>query len=145
MRTPKEVNRFLSVLPVIACCFLFASCLESQQSDSSNRLLESDLKQLASMKQEILDYVGNASCSSAEECRSIALGEKPCGGPWEYVVYSNESVNEEDLEDLVTAYNNFEHDINVTYQRMSDCMYVLPPEELILEKGHCIAGPGSGP
>ena len=141
----KKADRIFHVLLVVASCFIVVSCLESQQGDDSHRSIDSDLAQLDSMKQEILDYVGDASCSSAEECRYIALGDKPCGGPWEYLIYCAESVDEKHLEDLVMAYNAFERDINERYQRISDCAYAMPPEELILEKGRCIAGPGSGP
>ena len=135
----KNANRVLHILLVVASCFLAVSCFEKQQGENSNQSLDSELAQLDSMKQEILDYVGDASCSFAEGCRYIALGDKPCGGPWEYVIYCAESVNEEHLNDLVTAYNKFEHDINIKYNRISDCMYLMPPEELVLEKGYCIA------
>ena len=135
----KNATRVLHILLVVASCFLVVSCFEKQQGDNSNQSLDSELAQLDSMKQEILDYVGDTSCSSAEGCRYIALGDKPCGGPSEYMIYCAESVDEDHLDDLVTKYNEFEHEINLKYKIVSNCEYVMPPEELLLEKGHCIA------
>ena len=37
--------------------------------------------------------IGDAACKSDADCRAIAFGDKPCGGPWSYKIYSVTSVD----------------------------------------------------
>ena len=71
------------------------------------------------------------------ECKVIAFGSKPCGGPWSYLVYST-SIDEERLEALVESYNIYEQDYNMACDVASDCMFVTEPTELTCEDGKCV-------
>ena len=99
---------------------------------------EGDRAQLAEMRREIDALIGDAAGASIEDCRYMALGDKPCGGPWEYVIYSVSSTDSTALAERVTAYNAFEEEMNRRYMYMSDCMYVTPPV-LAYRDGRCLA------
>ncbi len=99
---------------------------------------EGDRAQLAEMRREIDALIGDAVGASIEDCRSMALGDKPCGGPWEYVIYSVSSTDSTALAERVTAYNAFEEEMNRRYMYISDCMYVTPPV-LVYRDGRCLA------
>ena len=99
---------------------------------------EDDRAQLAEMRREIDALIGDAAGASIEDCRSMALGDKPCGGPWEYIVYSASSTDSEVLAERVRAYNAFEEEMNRRYWSISDCMYVTPPV-LVYRDGRCLA------
>ena len=99
---------------------------------------EGDRAQLAGMRREIDALIGDAAGASIEDCRYMALGDKPCGGPWEYVIYSVSSTDSTALAERVTAYNAFEEEMNRRYVYMSDCMYVTPPV-LVYRDGRCLA------
>ena len=66
---------------------------------------EGDRAQLAEMRREIDALIGDAAGASIEDCRYMALGDKPCGGPWDYVIYSVSSTDSTALAERVTAYN----------------------------------------
>src|SRR4051812_47210296 len=37
---------------------------------------------------EISAQIGDAACSADSQCRTLAIGKKPCGGPESYVAWS---------------------------------------------------------
>ncbi len=86
-----------------------------------------DLARLQAMEAEIDTLVGDAACEKDEDCRAIAFGDKPCGGPWSYKVYSVTSVDTLEVARLVAAYNKFNELLNQKHGWMSDCMVVSEP------------------
>jgi hypothetical protein len=93
---------------------------------------------LAAMRREIVGLIGTPSCGGDGECRYIGLGDKPCGGVWEYLVYSTSTVDTVELKYLVSRYNAFNKGYNCRYNIASDCMFVIPPEIGCIE-GRCAA------
>ena len=87
-----------------------------------------DKRQLRRMRAEIDALVGEAACASADECRYIGLGAKPCGGAWGYLVYSTAQTDEELLSRRVAAHNDFEQEMNRKYGYISDCSLAPVPE-----------------
>ena len=98
---------------------------------------EGDRAKLAEMRREIDALIGDAESASIEDCRYMGLGDKPCGGPWEYVIYSVSSTDSTALAERVTAYNAFEGEMNRRYMYISDCMYEMPPV-LVYRDGRCL-------
>jgi hypothetical protein len=98
---------------------------------------ERDLRRLAEMRQGIVDAVGEADCMDASDCAFIALGSKPCGGAWEFLVYSRTNVDEDQLNALARNYNDFNDVVNKRYDYVSDCSLVEPPE-LGCAEGRCV-------
>jgi len=111
-------------------CLSF-DCGENKSSDSVDETLE----ELARL---INEEVGQASADDFSQCRSLAFGSKPCGGPWSYLVYSTSESDEERLIDLVNNYNDLEEQVNEAEGRASDCEFISKPE-LDFENGRCIA------
>ncbi|NKB70059.1 MAG: hypothetical protein GKR89_23550 [Candidatus Latescibacteria bacterium] len=99
---------------------------------------ERDRRALEQMREEIYALVGKAPCESEEDCRFIGLGAKPCGGPWEYLVFSTAYTNPDQLRPMVRRYNEFEGEMNQRYGYASDCALASPPEVGCIE-GHCVA------
>ena len=99
---------------------------------------EHDEKMLMELREEIYEMVEQATCSGESECKYIGFGSKPCGGFWEYLVYSN-SVDEEALKLKVEHYNQLEKKYNIKWKVVSDCTVVNPPKELVCENGKCKA------
>ena len=89
---------------------------------------EDDLALLANMLLEIRAIVSDAPCRGVGDCASIAIGAKPCGGPWAYLVYSRSSVDERELERRVDEYTRFNRVVNDRWNLFSDCLVVLPPD-----------------
>ena len=100
--------------------------------------IEGDRAKLEAMRKDILALIATPSCGGDGECRYIGLGVKPCGGVWEYLVYSTATVDTAFLKYLVSRYNAFNDGFNRRYTIYSDCMFVLPPRVGCFE-GVCAA------
>ncbi len=81
--------------------------------------------------------IGSASCSDNNQCASLALGAKPCGGPRRYLVYSKTFSDESELRELATRYHQIDVRLNRLTGAMSDCMMVTPPP-VACRQGRCM-------
>ena len=111
---------------------------DDQNGDGEQRTEEGDRAQLMEMRREIDGLVGEAAAASISDCRYAALGSKPCGGPWEYVIYSVSSADSTALAIRLTAYDAFEAEMNERYGYVSDCSVPAMPV-LTFGDGRCIA------
>ena len=93
---------------------------------------------LDSLKKEIKALADESLCSDENTCYSVGFGSKPCGGFWEYLVYSN-SIEVVDFLAKIQNYNELEKKYNDKYNILSDCFLVMPPKETICENGKCKA------
>jgi len=98
-----------------------------------------DLVILAAMKADILMLVAEADCSEIAECRSLPFGAKPCGGPWEYLIYSTSSSDSLQIKEKVDEYNEWNRVLNSRYGYVSDCAIVGEPKLLCLNE-KCVDG-----
>ena len=87
---------------------------------------EEDRRRLDEMYAKIVEYIGTPYCSEGD-CRLIGVGSKPCGGPWEYLIYSAATVDEQHLQSLVNAHSAFEDYMNMKYGYMSTCDVPVAP------------------
>lgn len=122
------------ILTLFAFVLLFQSfqCDDNTQKTSQS----SDLVTLQNEKQLILDYITTFNCNENATCSSIAFGSKACGGPQEFLVVPN-TVDLDYLTEKVTNYNLLESAYNSTYGIVSDCMVVMPPENIGCVDGVC--------
>ena len=111
---------------------------DQQTEVGDQRTEESDRAQLMEMRGKIDALIGDAAGASIVDCRYAGLGTKPCGGPWEYIVYSVASTDSTALAQQLAAYDAFEAEMNELYGYVSDCSVPAIPV-LAYEDGRCIA------
>lgn len=111
---------------------------EQPTEEGDQRTEEGDQERLAEMRQEIDMLIGDAAAASIADCRSAAIGSKPCGGPWEFIVYSASSTDSTALDERLKAYEAFEAEMNERYGYVSDCSVPNIPN-LAYQDGRCIA------
>jgi len=119
---------------LILLTFLAIDCSNTDEIISQ----EVEKKALETLAKEIVNLAETSICSEDFTCEYIGFGEKPCGGNWEYLVYSN-SIDVVDFLAKVKTYNELEKQYNIKYGLMSNCMAVSPPNEVICENGKCKA------
>jgi hypothetical protein len=124
----------IPVIIMVACVVGLAAC--NDEDDPFDEA--ADRARLDKMEAEIDDLIGEATCKDAKDCRSIAFGDKPCGGPWSYKIYSVSGLDTLQLAGLVAAHKKFNGVLNMRYGWMSDCMVVMSPNIDCVE-GHCVA------
>ena len=73
-------------------------------------------------------------CTNGSDWKSVGLGVKACGGPVSYIAYSAK-IDEAKFLEKVNLYNQKSTEYNKKYNLISDCMLVMPPEQI-----ECING-----
>jgi uncharacterized protein YceK len=126
-----EKVRTLTLLASLIVVLFLSGCKSSVTSEAE------DKEKLHQMRTSILQLIGEPTCTSVGQCRYIPFGSKPCGGPWEYLIYSIAHTDPVLLATRVTEYNRFEDYMNQKYGYFSDC-YVPPPPILGCLDGKCI-------
>ncbi len=104
---------------------------------NNNNTQQEDLAELVAHKAYIVSLVATTSCTTNSQCKFVALGSKPCGGPWSYLVYPS-SMDTRLLLEQVTIYNLKEDNYNKKWNVVSDCMFVAPPSSVACVNGKCV-------
>jgi hypothetical protein len=112
--------------------------LQSFQCSKSDDKNPNDItpEQLQAKKLEIKNYIASFSCSETVGCGSIAFGSKPCGGPREYLLFSN-AVNLPQLEQMIAEFNELDNQYNIQTDAISDCLAVQLPTTIGCVNGVC--------
>jgi len=122
---------------ILAFILALSACDADEERAGENPLSQAEGQEtLAAMRAEI-EQIVDAS-GSLSTCRTLALGAKPCGGPWEYLVYSTAQTDSAALANKVREYNALESDLNARYGAVSDCALVIEPA-LGSRDGQCVA------
>jgi hypothetical protein len=110
-----------SIFRLLALSLLFMSfqCDDNNHQGITQQMLDAK-------KQEILQYIASFSCTENSQCNHIAFGAKPCGGPREYLAFSN-NVDLQVLQTMVDEYYHMDHARNIQTGAVSDCLLVGPP------------------
>ena len=103
---------------------LFVACSKEETLSPS---LAVDDQKLAQMGKEIEEFAKNKACSNGDDCRTMAMGSKACGGPTSYVIYALSKTDEKQLVEKVKQYTDFQKELNIKYNRTSDCLFLSPP------------------
>jgi len=128
------MSRMIPVIIMIVCVASLAACKDDDPVFDE----AADRAALEKMEAQIDTLIVKGTCADSEDCRSIAFGDKPCGGPWSYKVYSVSGVDSLQLAGMVDAYFIFNRKLNERHGWMSDCMVVMPPNIDCVE-GQCVA------
>ena len=72
-------TRNLAVFASAALIVAGAACQPDDQEDRDRRYLQE-------LEAEIDAMIADAPCTGDGDCRAVAFGVKPCGGPWSYKI-----------------------------------------------------------
>lgn len=126
-------KQFLPLMLMFCFTLVAFQCDDDDITDQ-----ETEKTQLNTLKLEIENLANTSTCGDNFECKSIAFGSKPCGGPWSYLIYST-SIDTDKLETLVEDYNNKESLFNQKWGVGSDCSVANPPTSINCENNTCVA------
>ncbi len=83
---------------------------------------------LADLRRGVFELIGEPSCTATAECRTMAFGAKPCGGPRSYLAFSIAATDSQRLVDAVRRFTEQDEANNRERGLMSDCSVVEEPE-----------------
>jgi hypothetical protein len=102
--------------------------------DGLEAFQQNDSARLKDLQRIIEQEIGTPAADQPSQCKSIAFGSKPCGGPVKYLAYSTTKTNESRLKQLVNEFNGLEKKINEERKMISDCMLVTEPKVELVDK-----------
>jgi hypothetical protein len=116
---------------------------DHKENDISVKTVE-DLKSLqVKLKAEIKSEIGEAKCSEDSQCKVLAIGANPCGGPESYQVYSEIDTDIDRLTSLAKRYKILRKTLHAKTGAMGACM-VIPQPLAQCKSNRCIAVPKTG-
>ncbi len=123
---------------ILGCMSLFILTTAMQcDDDDITAPCEDTSMQLLEFRSTIENLANQSVCGEDFECRYIAFGSKPCGGPWGFLVYTT-SIDTLTLTSLVMEYNQLETNYNQNCNTVSDCSTPQPPIGFECENNQCI-------
>ena len=90
----------------------------------------------ASLWPQIKAEVGAAVCDGTQQCRTIAIGAKACGGPEGYLAWSTQQSDGPKLQSLVAQHRSLREAELRRSGMVSDCSFVTDPGA-ICRVGRC--------
>lgn len=124
------------VLLGLMSLFMLTTAMQCDEDDSPVNCGQT-VQVLAEYKASIQSLAAESVCNDDFECRFIAFGSKPCGGPWEFLIYST-SIDTFQLMTFVADYNQLEANYNLLCNAVSDCSTPQPPTGFGCENNLCI-------
>jgi hypothetical protein len=98
---------------------------------------EADKAAIDNLNVEIKSLADASVCSEEFTCYSVGIGSKPCGGFWEYIVYSD-SIDVVSFLAKIETLNELEKAYNEKYGIISDCSVAMPPSSMDCVDGKCV-------
>ena len=120
-------------------CLLLAGCTVTALpggAPEDDRTQADYEAELARLSDAIDEAIGEARAENLSQCRILEVGVRPCGGPWEYRVFSTAGGDPGRVLQLTAAYNDRNEEMNRRFELVSTCEYREPPE-VVLEGGRC--------
>lgn len=82
--------------------------------------------------------IGTPRATRANECRLLPVGERACGGPASYIVYSASGEAEIAIIRAAARVTALDREANAQFEIMSTCE-VIPEPMTVVENGVCVA------
>lgn len=93
---------------------------------------------------QIQAEVGIAACDGPQQCHSIAIGAKSCGGPDSYLAWSSKKTDGKKLRSLVEQHAEARRAENAVSDMASNCQFITDPGATC-QAGRCVLqAPGFG-
>jgi hypothetical protein len=115
--------------------FLVFFVIYCDDSDTISKQ-ETEKEKIDHLKTEIKSMADTSLCTADYRCYSVGIGAKPCGGFWEYIVYSN-SIDVVEFLAKIEELNEMEKAYNLKYSIQSDCFIAMPPSRIDCVDGKC--------
>jgi hypothetical protein len=129
------------ILSLTIIAFLSCDEIESGECPDTASCIAPDtltIDDLPILRKTILNLAIDSYCESDNQCDFVGFGSKPCGGPWEYLIYSN-NADTTTLFELVDRYNELDKESNILNGKSSDCAIAIPPDSVICSANGCVA------
>ena len=91
---------------------------------------------------QIQQLIGEAACTTDADCRTIAVGDKACGGPESYLAWSARQTDPQRLTAAAERYTSERKAQNQQSGMVSNCAFLTDPgarcETVSAQPGRCV-------
>ena len=94
------------------------------QLDGPLAQLQLDTRQLQLRLEKLTE---NKQCQNDSQCKVLAVGKRPCGGPEQYLLYSTLHTDEKMLSYTAERYAQLKQQKNQQLGLVSTCQMLMPP------------------
>ena len=108
---------------------LFSLVLVGCQSTNQDSL---PLKTINDAEERLEQAISDKNCDASFQCRVISYGERACGGPSRFDVYSIKISKQEEVEQYANEITSFERAFNQLNPSLSTCEHNLKPQTLCI-------------
>ena len=102
-----------------------------QKSIQELQALQSELKNAIDAE------IGPATCSDDNQCKALAIGANPCGGPESYQAFSTLNTDVEQLKVLASQYKTIRKTLHMKTGTLGACV-VIPEPAVQCQNQQCI-------
>ncbi|WP_420454422.1 hypothetical protein [Rubrivirga sp.] len=134
----------MSRLLICLLCVVASGCSLFSEDDTDLGTFsdyEAYLEEREDLLAELDREIGEARASDIVACAVVAIGEKACGGPTGYRVYSTEASDVSEINRLAEAIAAMDRQANRQFELASTCDVPVEPT-VALVGGQCRVGDG---
>lgn len=97
------------------------------------KVAELTQEQLSDLKQQLDTLTADKSCDNSSQCQVTAVGDRACGGPSSYLIFSTKHNNATTVTQLADKITAAEKAYNLKNQVMSICEHLTKPSAQCVE------------
>lgn len=142
----RVATRSRHMVVLIASLVLASSCQSQPQSMTSPAPITSeraDLKTEDELRARIDADIGEPRCTNDGQCRTLAVGEKACGGPLVWLPYSTMTARGDSLRASASKLAALQRRRYELTGQSSTCQYTPDPGALCVAQ-RCVLRPAGG-
>ncbi|NMM42527.1 hypothetical protein [Pseudoalteromonas arctica] len=121
-------SSYSKFLVTTASLLILSGCVSTSDSTPAN-----DNTNVSKLNSALAELVQDNSCTASFQCKVLEVGQRACGGPSRYVVYSTLHTQQENAEQLADQITEQETADNQT-NGLTDCLPVLPVQALCIDQ-----------
>lgn len=130
------MNPYHTPVPRLLCAALLLICGTACGSAPSGSASDTP----GTLLQQIQSASGNKACDGPQDCHTLAIGAKACGGPERYLAWSSRHADGERLRQLAASHTAARQRENARDGSMSTCSMLLDPGATC-RAGQCVLQP----
>lgn len=93
----------------------------------------------SSLMDQLTAEIGDAACDNSQQCKTIAVGSKACGGPEAYLPYSTKRSDSAKVSRLAAQHAAQRKASDERSGMVSNCMMLMDPGA-VCTAGRCVKG-----
>lgn len=130
------LKKLIISINVAALLVLTQACSQanSNATDNDGKVAQSSPQDLYAQIQQTANAEG---CTSVSDCALLPIGNKPCGGPEDYMAYSTTNSDVAKLKELGQQYTEQRRQYNKENQIIGTCV-VTPKPGLSCVRNQCV-------